>query len=150
MRRVIAAALMAGAQVERSRLTIAVGGQALYIYLPLTLAQQLSYFKDAVVDPEIVDVSGGAKALEALIGDSADVVCGFIDHTIEMQSQGKSIRMFVLYDWYPGLVLAVTKAGQAKGIKTAADLRGAKIGVTAPGSSTHFFAQYILSRILLR
>ncbi len=157
MRKMIAVALMAGvalvmlagaggAQVERAKLTIAVGGQALYIYLPLTLAQQLGYFKDAGVDPEIVDVSGGAKALEALIGGSADVVCGFIDHTIEMQAQGKSIRMFVLYDRYPGLVLAVTKAGQAKGIKTAADLKGAKIGVTAPGSSTHFFAQYLLSK----
>src|SRR5207237_1246634 len=79
-------------------------------------------------------------------GGSASVVGGVIDHTIEMQAQGKSIRMFVLYDRYPGLVLAVTKAGQAKGIKTIADLRGAKIGVTAPGSSTHFFAQYLLAR----
>lgn len=134
------------AQVERARVTVAVGGQPLYIYLPLTLAAQLGYFKDGGVDVEIVDVAGGAKALEALLGGSADVVCGFIDHTIEMQAQGKSIKMFVLYDRYPGLVLAVTKAGQAKGIKTAADLRGAKIGVTAPGSSTHFFAQYLLSK----
>ncbi len=134
------------AQVETPRLTVAVGGQALYIYLPLTLAQQLGYFKDAGVDVDIVDVAGGARALEALLGGSASVVCGFIDHTIEMQAQGKSIRMFVLYDRYPGLVLAVTKAGQAKGITTIADLRGAKIGVTAPGSSTHFFAQYLLAR----
>ena len=134
------------AQVETPKLTVAVGGQALYIYLPLTLAQQLGYFKDAGVEVDIVDVAGGARALEALLGGSASVVCGFIDHTIEMQAQGKSIRMFVLYDRYPGLVLAVTKAGQAKGIKTIADLRGAKIGVTAPGSSTHFFAQYLLAR----
>ena len=111
------------AQVETPRLTVAVGGQALYIYLPLTLAQQLGYFKDAGVDVDIVDVAGGARALEALLGGSASVVCGFIDHTIEMQAQGKSIRMFVLYDRYPGLVLAVTKAGQAKGITTIADLR---------------------------
>lgn len=148
---IVAAALVAlpgigNAQVERSKLTIAIGGQPLYIYLPLTLAAQLGYFKDAGVDPDIVDVSGGAKALEALIGGSADVVCGFVDHTIEMQAQGKSIRMFVLYDRYPGLVLAVTKAGQAKGIKTIADLKGARIGITAPGSSTQFFSQYLLSK----
>jgi len=134
------------AQVETSKLTLAVGGQPLYIYLPLTLAQQLGYFKEGGVDVDIVDVAGGAKALEAILGGSASVVCGFIDHTIEMQAQGKSIKMFVLYDRYPGLVLAVTKAGQAKGIKTAADLRGAKIGVTAPGSSTNFFAQYMLAK----
>jgi NitT/TauT family transport system substrate-binding protein len=134
------------AQVETSKLTLAVGGQALYIYLPLTLAQQLGYFKEAGVDVEIVDVAGGGKALEALLGGSASVVCGFIDHTISMQAQGKSIKMFVLYDRYPGLVLAVTKGGQAKGIKSIADLKGAKIGVTAPGSSTHFFAQYLLTK----
>lgn len=134
------------AQVEKPRVTLAVGGQPLYIYLPLTLAAQLGYFRDAGVDVDIVDVAGGAKALEALLGGSADVVCGFIDHTIEMQAQGKSIKMFVLYDRYPGLVLAVTKAGMAKGMKTIADLRGAKIGVTAPGSSTHFFAEYLLTK----
>jgi NitT/TauT family transport system substrate-binding protein len=134
------------AQVETPKLTLAVGGQPLYIYLPLTLAQQLGYFKEGGVDVDIVDVAGGAKALEAILGGSASVVCGFIDHTIEMQAQGKSIKMFVLYDRYPGLVLAVTKAGQAKGIKSAGDLRGAKIGVTAPGSSTNFFAQFMLAK----
>lgn len=157
MRKAIVAALITGAllvtlagsggaQVEKRRITLAVGGQSLYIYLPLTLASQLGYFKDAGVDVDIVDVAGGAKALEALVGGSADVVCGFIDHTIVMQAQGKAITMFVLYDRYPGLVLALTKAGQAKGLKTIADLRGAKIGVTAPGSSTHFFAQYLLAK----
>ncbi|HKX18366.1 MAG TPA: ABC transporter substrate-binding protein [bacterium] len=135
-----------GAQVEKSKITLAVGGQPLYIYLPLTLANQLGYFKEAGVSVDIVDLAGGAKALEALLGGSADVVCGFIDHTIEMQAQGKAIRMFVLYDRYPGLVLALTKSGQSRGFKSVADLRGAKIGVTAPGSSTHFFAQYLLSK----
>ncbi len=157
MRKVFAIAVVAGvmlaalagpggAQVERPRLTLAVGGQPLYIYLPLTLAAQLGYFKQAGVDVNIVDLAGGAKALEALLGGSADVVCGFIDHTIEMQAQGKAIRMFVLYDRYPGLVLAVTRAGQARGIKAIADLKGARIGVTAPGSSTQFFAEYLLAK----
>jgi NitT/TauT family transport system substrate-binding protein len=134
------------AQVETPKLTLAVGGQPLYIYLPLTLAQQLGYFKEAGVDVDIVDVAGGAKALEALLGGSASVTCGFIDHTIEMQAQGKNIKMFVLYDRYPGLVLGVTKAGQTRGIKSIADLKGAKIGVTAPGSSTQFFAEYLLAK----
>ena len=141
-----ALAVSGGAQVETPKLTLAVGGQPLYIYLPLTLAQQLGYFKEAGVDVDIVDVAGGAKALEALLGGSASVTCGFVDHTIEMQAQGKSIKMFVLYDRYPGLALAVTKAGQAKGIKSIAGLLGARIGVTAPGSSTHFFAQYLLAK----
>ena len=68
------AAAPGGAQVEKSKITLAVGGQPLYIYLPITLASQLGYLKDAGVDVDIVDVAGGAKALEALLGGSADVV----------------------------------------------------------------------------
>ena len=64
------------AQVETPKLTLAVGGQPLYIYLPRTLAQQLGYFKEGGVDVDIVDVAGGAKALEAILGGSASVVCG--------------------------------------------------------------------------
>src|SRR5438445_7769653 len=134
------------AQVESPRITLAVGGQPLYIYLPLTLAQQLGYFKEAGVDVEIVDVAGGAKALEALLGGSASVVCGFIDHTIEMQAQGKSMRMFVLYDRYPGLVLALTKAGQAKGMRGIVALKGPQIGMRAPGSRNYFFAQCLIRK----
>ena len=37
---------------------------------------------------------------------------------------------------YPGITLAVKKDRMDK-IKTIADLKGAKIGVTAPGSSTN-------------
>ena len=39
-------------------------------------------------------------------------------------------------------MLAVRKS-EADKIKSAADLKGAKIGVTAPGSSTNFFVDYL-------
>jgi len=46
---------------------------------------------------------------------------------------------------FPGIVLAVKKekAGQ---IKSAADLKGMKIGVTAPGSSTNFFVNFLMAK----
>lgn len=124
---------------------LAVGGQAALYYLPLTVTDRLGYFKDAGLDVEISDFQGGAKSLQALIGGSADVVTGAYDHTIQMQAKGQPIVAIVQLGRIPGFVLAVlaSKAGAYKGPK---DLKGMKIGVTAPGSSTHFMVQYMMAR----
>ena len=60
-------------------------------YLPLTVVERLGYFKDAGLDVEISDFPGGARALQALVGGSADVVAGAFDHTIQMQAKGQPI-----------------------------------------------------------
>ena len=39
---------------------IAVGGKALYYYLPISIAESLGYFKDEGLDVEIIDFQGGA------------------------------------------------------------------------------------------
>ena len=44
-----------GGQPEKSNLKIGVGGQGQIIYLPLTLADQLGYFKDEGLSVEIND-----------------------------------------------------------------------------------------------
>jgi NitT/TauT family transport system substrate-binding protein len=130
---------------EKKHLVVAVGGQDQFIYLPLTLANQLGYFKDEGLEIEVANFSGGGKAAEALIGGQADVVTGFYDHTIDTQPVGEHLVMVCLYDRFPGLVLLVSKqsANQIKSIK---DLRGKTVGVTARGSSTDFMVGYLLSK----
>src|SRR5579863_9073885 len=95
-----------GAKTASSPLQVrlAVGGQAQLIYLSATLAQELGFYKDEGLAVSIEDFPGGAKALEALLGGSADVVCGFYDHAIQMAAQGKQVRAFVSILRYPGLV----------------------------------------------
>ena len=66
---------------------IAVGGKAALYYLPLTIAEQLGYFKDEGLNVAISDFPGGARALQAVVGGSADVVSGAYEHTINMQSK---------------------------------------------------------------
>jgi NitT/TauT family transport system substrate-binding protein len=117
---------------------IAIGGQVQLIYLPATLAQELGYYKDAGLNVTLLDFPGGAKALEALMGGSADVVCGFYEHTVQMAAQGKDLRAFVAMLRYPGLVLA------SPAISKIEDLKGKTVGVSAPGSSTHMFLNYLL------
>ncbi len=75
-------------------------------YLPLTVVDRLGYFKDDGLDVEISDFPGGAQALQALIGGSADVVAGAFDHTIQMQAKGQPIVAVVELGRFPGFVLA--------------------------------------------
>jgi NitT/TauT family transport system substrate-binding protein len=122
---------------------MAVGGQTQFIYLPLTLADRLGYFKDEGLTVNISDLRGGSEALAAMMGGSVDMVAGFYEHTIRARAQGKRLVMVALFDRYPGLVLMVGKqhAGQVHSIK---DLIGKPVGVTAPGSSTDQLVKYIL------
>ena len=123
---------------------IAVGGKALYYYLPISIAERLGYFKDEGLDVEIIDFQGGSRSLQAVVGGSADVVSGAFEHTIAMQARRQSLQAFVLQGRAPQCVFAVSNKTMP-GFKSIAELKGKKIGVTAPGSSSHAIALYILS-----
>jgi NitT/TauT family transport system substrate-binding protein len=137
---------MARAQApEKRKLTIAVGGKNLLYYLPLTIAEQLKYFEAEGLEVEIVDFAGGARALQAVVGGSADVVSGAFEHTLNMQAKGQPMRAFVLQGRAPQIVLAVNTKTMPN-YKSVADLRGKKIGVTAPGSSTNIMTNFVLAK----
>ena len=140
-----APSLLAQPKLEKSRVAIAVGGKASLYYLPLTIAEQLGYFKEQGLDVEISDFAGGARALQAVVGGSADVVSGAYEHTIILQSKGQFFQAFVLQGRAPAIALGVSTKTMA-GYKTLADLKGKKIGVSAPGSSTNMMVNLLLSR----
>jgi NitT/TauT family transport system substrate-binding protein len=135
--------------VEKPKVTIAVGGKNLLYYLPLTIAESLGYFKDEGLDVTIVDFAGGSRALQAVIGGSADVVSGAFEHTVNMQAKGQRLRAFVLQGRAPQVVLGVNPKTMPN-FKTVADLKGKKIGVTAPGSSTNVMANFVLAKAGLK
>jgi NitT/TauT family transport system substrate-binding protein len=131
--------------LEKKKLTIAVGGKNLFYYLPLTIAERQGYFKDEGLEVEIPDFAGGAKALQALVGGSADMVSGAFEHTINMQAKKQPIRAVVLQAGYSSIALIMPKDKAAK-YKSPRDLKGLKIGVTAPGSSTNMFVNNLLAK----
>jgi len=122
-----------------------VGGAAQIVYLPTTLAARLGQFEKEGLQVTLEDFSGGSKALEALLGGSIDVVSEFYDHTIQMAAEGKPLRAFISLLRYPGLTLVVSPRA-SRPIAQIEDLAGATVGVTAPGSSTHFFLNYLLAK----
>ena len=130
---------------EMPKLRFAVGGKAGIYYLPLTVVERLGYFKDAGLEVEINDLASGARALQAIVGGSAEVGTGSPDHTIQMQAKGQPIVAVVQYGSVPGFVLA-SIASKPITIKSGQDLKGLKVGVTSPGSSTHFMAAYMMVR----
>jgi NitT/TauT family transport system substrate-binding protein len=139
--------LLAQAQgkIEKPKVALAVGGKAGFYYLPLTIAERLGYFKDEGLDVEISDFAGGSKALQAVVGGSADVVSGAWENTIDQQPKGLNMQGFVLMGRYPAISLGIAKS-KAGGYKSPKDLRGMKIGVSAPGSSTNRLVLHMLAK----
>ena len=135
--------------LEKPKLTIAVGGKNLLYYLPLTIAESKGFFKAEGLDLTIADFAGGSQALRAVVGGSADVVSGAFEHTLNMQAKGQPLRAFVLQGRAPQIVLGVNPKTMPN-FKTVADLKGKKIGVTAPGSSTNVMANFVLAKAGLK
>ena len=144
------AAGSARAQVpEKKDIKLGVGGAPALYYLPLALTERLGYFKEQGLNVEINDFKGGSQSLTALVGGSADVVTGAYEHTLRMQAKGQDILAVIELGRYPGIALAIKK-DRADKIKTIADLKGAKIGVTAPGSSTNMIVWYLMAKAGLK
>lgn len=137
--------IWAQSRLEKTSVSIAVGGKGTFYYLPLTLAEQLGYFKDEGLDVDISDFAGGSKALQAVVGGSADVCSGAFEHMVALQAKGQMFRSFVLQGRAPQIVLGVSTRNLPN-YKTVADLKGKKIGVSAPGSSTSMAANLLLAR----
>jgi len=130
-------------ETSGTKIRIAVGGQNQLIYLPVTLARELGFYRDEGLDVELQDHAGGAKALEAMIGGSADVVSGFYDHTIQMAAEGRPLVAFVTMLRFPGLVLVASPNSPVARIE---DLKGRVAGVTTPGSSSHMLLTFLLQQ----
>ena len=134
-----------GEKPEMPKLRFAVGGKAGIFYLPLTVTERLGYFKDAGLDIEIIDLASGARALQAVVGGSAEMATGTFDHTVQMQAKGQPVIAVLQYGRFAGLVLG-TIASKNINYSSPKDLKGLRIGVTSPGSATHFMAAYMMVR----
>ncbi|NEI48014.1 transporter substrate-binding domain-containing protein [Rhizobium leguminosarum] len=114
--------------------------------LPFPVAAGLGLYEKEGLEVTVENfASGGSKTLQALVAGSTDIAVGFYDHTIQMQSQNKAVVGFVQLARNSGLVLAGGKNSTFDPTKPET-IKGAKIGITAPGSSSDFFVRYYLQR----
>ena len=143
MRRLILAGLIAVALASpaaaQTKVKIMVGGIDKQIYLPAKLAEQLGLFKAEGIDVELYNSNSGSQAATALLAREVQAVVGFYDHTIDLQSKGKSITNVVQLLVSPGEAELVT----AKDDRFAdpKNWRGQALGVTGLGSATDFLTR---------
>jgi NitT/TauT family transport system substrate-binding protein len=143
-----AASAAAGSSApEKNKVTMAIAGTSAQIYfLAINVAKAHGYFKEEGLDIETVDFAGGAKALEAVVGGSADIDAGSFEHALQMQAKGQSVQCIVLYGRSVGTVLAIAKA-KATNFKSIRDLKGMRVGVSSPGfSATNIYVNLILTK----
>ncbi|MFI6683987.1 ABC transporter substrate-binding protein [Streptomyces sp. NPDC050485] len=121
---------------------IMVGGLDKQIYLPVMLAKNLGYFKAQGINAVLSDEPAGVDAETDMLAGQQDAVVGFYDHNIDLQSKGKSTQSVVQLLQAPGEVEMI-RSDESDSVKTPADFKGKKLGVTGLGSSTNFLTQYL-------
>jgi sulfonate transport system substrate-binding protein len=142
----LAATFAAGASAQSNgKLTVAVGGKTIIAYLPLPVAYYHGDFKSEGLDVDIQDVQNGPKAVEALVGGSADMVYGAIDYAFLLQPKGVSIVSVFLGANLSAIVLGLPP-DKARAYKGPADLKGMTIGVTGPGGAAENMLRIVLGK----
>jgi NitT/TauT family transport system substrate-binding protein len=130
---------------ELSRLNLAVSGKATFYDLPLTIAEQLGYFKAEGLDVAIEDHPDAGLAMQSVLTGAAQVGSGAFQQLVVLRSRSLAYQAFVLQGRAPqiamGMSTRTTTAPQG-----VASLSGRRIGVSAAGSSTHLVAQLMLQR----
>jgi NitT/TauT family transport system substrate-binding protein len=124
---------------------IRVGGTPNYgPVLPIMAAEKLGLFKKAGVRVEFTGYQGGAASMEALAAGEADVINYLAPGLAMARSRGVKATMISAGTIVPrGWRIMVAKNSPMKDIK---DLAGKKVGTSAAGSSTDFFALWAQSQ----
>ena len=99
--------------------------------LPIWIAIDKGYFKAENLDVETVPFRGGGIAVQAFIGGSIDLAAFATDHVLRLNNRGIEARFLIGIDRFITYTIIVP-AG--KNYKDLSDLKGKKIGVSAPGS----------------
>ena len=117
------------ADLEKASISLSVGGKTLVAYLPLTIAERRGYFTEGRAAGRNQRFPGRRQGAEALVGGSADIVCGAYEHTLFMANKGLAIKAIALQANSFGLVVGVQK-DKAPSYQSLKDLKGMKFGVT--------------------
>lgn len=141
----LAASLMlAGSAPAHSetKLTLALSGLS-EGKLPIYVAQNKGYLKDAGIDIEIFEFRSGGEAVKAFLGGGTDFCICAADHVLILKNRGLDVKLlFGLDAHYPNAL--VTKADSP--LTDVHSLKGKKIGITSPGSSTDNILRWTLAQ----
>lgn len=127
-------------------------------YAPVFLAQKLGYFQAHGVSVTVSPLQGGSTAAAALIGGSAQFDAGVASDVLLADAKGNHLESIAAINNSIFLALDMsTTWAKARGITANTPLndklkalKGAKIGITAPGSLTDLALRYMLGQVGLK
>jgi NitT/TauT family transport system substrate-binding protein len=128
----LAITLPGAAKAADTKLKLAVSGLS-EGKLALYVAEQQGYFKAAGIDAEILEFKSGGAAVQAFVGNSVDLCVCAGNHVITLRQRGLDTKLLVGLDAHFPNALASRPGTTFTDLKS---LKGKKIGITSPGSST--------------
>jgi len=125
--------------------TVRIGGTQAYVpTISAFLADKEGWFKKNGVSAQVTNFAGGGASLQALAAGEVDLINYLPAGVATAYTKGvKTVIVAAGTEKPVGWYLMVPTGSD---IKTPADLAGKKIGITAAGSSTDYFARYVVEK----
>ncbi len=106
--------------------------------LPVNVAEKLGLFKKHGLDVKIADFTGGSKVSQAMVAGSIDIGVGA---GTEMAFVAKGAPIIAVCDDAPPIPFIGIAVPWDSPLKTIADLKGKRIGISSAGSLTDWLAR---------
>lgn len=135
----------ARAQPEQVRVSVALGRGESFCHLPLTVAQELGYFRAEGLDVRLLEVPEPGSASHAVLAGDAEFGSGAYLGLVSRQLQGHPLRTVVLEGRTPKVSFGVS-ARLMSTWRGMGDLRGRRLGVAAAGSLSQVLARVCLAK----
>lgn len=133
-----------GTANTKQKVRLASAGPGLQPFsIPITLAQSLGYFAEEGLDVSVESLPSIGKALQALVGGSVDAASVSFAQVLQVAAEGQRLQSIFVMNRRGSNTLLVAPSATDR-IRRPEDLRGALIGVSSPGSSTHLWVNHIL------
>lgn len=132
-------------KLVETRIVIALDHRIALSNLPLTVAEQLHYFREEGLDVELREFPDAQQALAAVHARAAHVWCGAFSQLLAPPFRGQGWQSFVVQARAPQVALGVS-AKALPGFRSAADLRGRRVGVRANDPMCLQLLQAVLRR----
>lgn len=148
---ILALAARPAAAEDLHKMTIAFAGKGMSFLLQY-IAIGAGFYKQEGIDPQSVDVASGTRQAAAVMGGSAEITQVGFAHTMHAVGRGGSlVGICTGFDVYPIALVLSNDAVKRLGITNTMTLdekikhiKGARIGITSPGSSTDEFMRTIM------
>ncbi|MCM3568952.1 ABC transporter substrate-binding protein [Neobacillus mesonae] len=123
-----------------------------FLFTPLYIAQEKGFFKEEGLDVDVITTGGGSKVMAAVIGGSVDIGGTTLGNVMDASSKGQDVQVFAtLMNQYASNVVIRKDVAKEKGIDENSPLsekikalKGLKIAITSPGSSSDKLVRYLL------